>query len=71
LPVATPCARCCRGWANCRSTQTGGCGRTPVITRLTGDAAAKPWLEARIADDDADVREIVAESLQALSGERA
>ncbi|HWR78383.1 MAG TPA: HEAT repeat domain-containing protein [Thiobacillus sp.] len=33
---------------------------------LTGDAAAKPWLEARIADDDADVREIAAESLQEL-----
>jgi thiol-disulfide isomerase/thioredoxin len=38
---------------------------------LSGDVAAKPWLEARIADDDADVREIAAESLQALSGERA
>jgi thiol-disulfide isomerase/thioredoxin len=34
---------------------------------LTGDAAAKPWLDAGIADDDADVREIAAESLQALS----
>ncbi|MCD6705388.1 MAG: HEAT repeat domain-containing protein [Thiobacillus sp.] len=35
---------------------------------LTGDAAARPWLEARIADDDADVREIAAESLQNISG---
>jgi len=34
---------------------------------LTGDVAAKPWLEARLADDDADVREIAAESLAALS----
>lgn len=34
---------------------------------LTGDAAAKPWLEARTDDDDADVREIAAESLQALA----
>ncbi len=33
---------------------------------LTGDAAAKPWLEARLQDDDADVREIATESLQAL-----
>ncbi|MBI3432478.1 MAG: HEAT repeat domain-containing protein [Hydrogenophilales bacterium] len=33
---------------------------------LTGDAAAKPWLEARIDDEDADVREIAAESLQAI-----
>src|SRR5512143_1962348 len=35
---------------------------------LTGDAAARPWLEARINDEDADVREIAAESLQAISG---
>jgi thiol-disulfide isomerase/thioredoxin len=35
---------------------------------LTGDAAAKPWLEARTTDDDADVREIAAESLQAIPG---
>ncbi|MHB0981851.1 MAG: HEAT repeat domain-containing protein [Thiobacillus sp.] len=35
---------------------------------LTADAAARPWLEARIADDDADVREIAAESLQNISG---
>ena len=35
---------------------------------LTGDAAAKPWLEMRVADDDADVREIAAESLEALAG---
>ena len=34
---------------------------------LTGDAAAKPWLDARTADGDADVREIAAESLQAIS----
>ncbi|MBT9538500.1 HEAT repeat domain-containing protein [Thiobacillus sp.] len=35
---------------------------------LTGDAAAKPWLDARLDDEDADVREIAAESLQAISG---
>ena len=35
---------------------------------LTGDAAARPWLEARISDEDADVREIAAESLQGISG---
>lgn len=35
---------------------------------LTGDAAARPWLEARLNDADADVREIAAESLQALGG---
>jgi HEAT repeat protein len=34
---------------------------------LTGDAAARPWLEARLTDDDADVREIAAESLESLS----
>ena len=34
---------------------------------LTGDAAARTWLEARITDEDADVREIAAESLQAIS----
>ena len=34
---------------------------------LTADAAARPWLEARLTDDDADVREIAAESLQAIS----
>ncbi|MFP5409702.1 MAG: HEAT repeat domain-containing protein [Gammaproteobacteria bacterium] len=33
---------------------------------LTGDAAAKPWLEARLNDADADVREIAAESLETL-----
>lgn len=38
---------------------------------LTADAAAKPWLEARVNDEDADVREIAAESLQTLSGEPA
>ena len=37
---------------------------------LTGDAAAKPWLQARLGDDDADVREIAAESLGALSAEQ-
>jgi thioredoxin-like negative regulator of GroEL len=35
---------------------------------LTADASARPWLEARLKDDDADVREIAAESLQAISG---
>lgn len=35
---------------------------------LTADAAAKPWLEARVGDDDADVREIAADGLQALAG---
>ena len=34
---------------------------------LTGDPAARPWLDARTADDDADVREIAAESLQVIS----
>lgn len=34
---------------------------------LTGDAAAKPWLEALLADTDADVREIAAESLQNIA----
>ncbi|MDP2031728.1 MAG: HEAT repeat domain-containing protein [Thiobacillus sp.] len=34
---------------------------------LTGDAAARAWLEARLADEDADVREIAAESLQGIS----
>ncbi|MDZ7596313.1 MAG: HEAT repeat domain-containing protein [Thiobacillus sp.] len=34
---------------------------------LTGDAAAKSWLDARLGDDDADVREITAESLDKLS----
>lgn len=35
---------------------------------LTGDAAARQWLEARTSDEDADVREIAAESLQAIAG---
>jgi HEAT repeat protein len=35
---------------------------------LTGDAAARPWLDACTADEDADVREIAAESLQVISG---
>ncbi|HEY9146217.1 MAG TPA: HEAT repeat domain-containing protein, partial [Thiobacillus sp.] len=35
---------------------------------LTGDAAARTWLEPRLTDEDADVREIAAESLQAISG---
>lgn len=34
---------------------------------LAGGSAAQPWLQARLADDDADVREIAAESLQAIS----
>jgi hypothetical protein len=33
---------------------------------LTGDAAARPWLDARTGDEDADVREIAAESLQII-----
>lgn len=33
---------------------------------LTGNPAARPWLEARRDDDDADVREIAAESLEKL-----
>ena len=33
---------------------------------LSGDVAARPWLEARLQDEDADVREIAAESLQSL-----
>jgi len=33
---------------------------------LTEDAAARPWLEARVGDADADVREIAAESLERL-----
>jgi thioredoxin-like negative regulator of GroEL len=33
---------------------------------LTGAASARIWLEARLNDDDADVREIAAESLAAL-----
>lgn len=37
---------------------------------LTGDVAAKPWLEARRDDDDMDVREIAAESLESLSSAR-
>ena len=34
---------------------------------LTGDAAAQPWLDARLTDEDADVREIAADSMQAIS----
>ncbi|MFZ0106581.1 MAG: HEAT repeat domain-containing protein [Thiobacillus sp.] len=34
---------------------------------LAGGRAAQPWLQARLADEDADVREIAAESLQAIS----
>ncbi len=33
---------------------------------LTGDVAARPWLDARLNDEDADVREIAAESLDRL-----
>lgn len=35
---------------------------------LTGDPAARVWLDARVEDEDADVREIAAESLQSISG---
>ena len=35
---------------------------------LTADVAARPWLDARLADEDADVREIAAESLQMITG---
>jgi hypothetical protein len=34
---------------------------------LAGGGASQPWLQARLADEDADVREIAAESLQAIS----
>ena len=34
---------------------------------LTGDAAAKSWLDARLGDEDTDVREIAAESLDSLA----
>jgi len=34
---------------------------------LAGGSAALPWLQARLADEDTDVREIAAESLQAIS----
>ncbi|HMM47829.1 MAG TPA: HEAT repeat domain-containing protein [Thiobacillaceae bacterium] len=34
---------------------------------LSGDPDAKSWLEARLGDDDPDVREIAAEGLQAIS----
>ena len=33
---------------------------------LTGDASARTWLNERLKDEDADVREIASESLQAL-----
>lgn len=33
---------------------------------MTGDVAARAWLDRRLADDDADVREIAAESLEVL-----
>ncbi|MCA1925743.1 MAG: HEAT repeat domain-containing protein [Thiobacillus sp.] len=35
---------------------------------LTADAAAHPWLNARLDDEDPDVREIAGESLAAVSG---
>ncbi|OYW40624.1 MAG: hypothetical protein B7Z35_00975 [Hydrogenophilales bacterium 12-61-10] len=35
---------------------------------LTQDPAAKRWLDRRVSDQDAEVREIAAESLQAISG---
>ena len=38
---------------------------------LTADAAARPWLDECMADEDADVREIAAESLQTISGSDA
>jgi thiol-disulfide isomerase/thioredoxin len=34
---------------------------------LSGDAAARSWLTARLDDEDGDVREIAAESLQTLA----
>lgn len=34
---------------------------------LTANGDARPWLEPRLSDGDADVREIAAESLQAIS----
>lgn len=34
---------------------------------LSGDATARPWLDARTTDEDADVREIAVESLESLS----
>lgn len=34
---------------------------------LSGSAAARAWLNARLKDEDADVREIAGESLQALA----
>ena len=34
---------------------------------LTGDAAANSWLDARLGDEDTDVREIAAESLDSLA----
>ena len=34
---------------------------------LTGDAAAREWLVPRLTDEDADVREIAGESLQAIT----
>lgn len=38
---------------------------------LSRKAAARPWLEARVDDTDADVREIAAESLEVLAGDAA
>jgi len=38
---------------------------------MTGEAAARPWLDPRLTDEDADVREIAAESLQAIAGSAA
>lgn len=35
---------------------------------LTADAAAKPWLDGRLDDEDPDVREIAGESLAAVAG---
>ncbi len=36
---------------------------------LAGGSAAPAWLQARLADEDADVREIAAESLQVISAQ--
>lgn len=38
------------------------------LLSLTQDVAARAWLQARLQDDSADVREIAAESLQTLEG---
>ena len=35
---------------------------------LSGDASAHAWLDPRLSDEDADVREIAAESMQDIAG---